>query len=281
MDAPTSLPSPFPSPPRPSLPPCQRPPPHSRLILDCSRPPSPVHPPTPSLALTSSPLLLSIRAPPFVPSTLPLSHSISLYLSSPNVFIVAVFSRDSSPFAVCPCIASSLPRALRTKRARARSAPRVALRSPLENVLTTSVLLFLRRSARLLSRARARERSVLPLSTVFSTHSVCSANPFLSLPSLLQQRASFSTGNFPSLRTFRTLRTPFLSLAIPNLVSDLGCFFPPLFFVSSSSSFSFPLFFSSWILFPLHERCSATLYFFQIGIFPITFFIFCKGSYSF
>lgn len=148
-------------------------------------------PPTPSLALTSSPLLLSIRAPPFVPSTLPLSHSISLYLSSPNVFIVAVFSRDSSPFAVCPCIASSLPRALRTKRARARSlaplraAPRVALRSPLENVLTTSVLLFLRRSARLLSRerarARARERSVLPLSTVFSAHSVCSANPFLSL----------------------------------------------------------------------------------------------------
>lgn len=48
---------------------------------------------------------------------------------------------------------------------------------PLENVLTTSVLLFLRRSARLLSRARAG--SVLPLSTMFSAHSVFH-DPFLS-----------------------------------------------------------------------------------------------------
>lgn len=51
------------------------------LILDCLFPPPPPSSPPPpvlSLALTSSPLLLSIRGP--------------LYLSSPNVFIVAVFS---------------------------------------------------------------------------------------------------------------------------------------------------------------------------------------------
>jgi len=69
-----------------------------------------------------------------------------LYLSSPNVF-VAVFSRDSSPFAVCPCIASSLPRALRTKR---------TFLSALPGSVLTSVLLFLQRLARLLSRASAR-----------------------------------------------------------------------------------------------------------------------------
>lgn len=265
MDAPTSLPSPFPSPPRPSLPPCQRPPPHSRLILDCSRPPTPHSVPC-SYVIPTTTLY------PGPPSSPPPSLSLTLSLSiSPH----RTFS--SSPFFLgtrrrLPFVLVSHPlfhgHSVRSARARARSAPRVALRSPLENVLTTSVLLFLRRSARLLSRerTRARERSVLPLSTVFSAHSVCSANPFLSLPSLLQQRASFSTGDFPSLRTFRSdlsaERSPRFSLAIPNLVSDLGCFFPPLFFVSSSSSFSFPLFFSPWI-FPLHERCSATLYFFS------------------
>lgn len=65
--------------------------PSSLLILDCL---CPLSPPILSLALTSSPLLLSIRGP--------------LYLSSPNVvFIVAVFSGH---VVVCPCIASSLLR---------------------------------------------------------------------------------------------------------------------------------------------------------------------------
>lgn len=116
---------------RPSLPrhPVASPPPQSLLILDCSCLP-PFHS---VLWLLRHPHYYSLSGAP-------------LYLSSPNVF-VAVFSRDSSPFAVCPCIASSLPRVLRTKR---------TFLSALPGSVLTSVLLFLQKLARLLSRASAR-----------------------------------------------------------------------------------------------------------------------------
>lgn len=146
---------------------------------------------------------------PFCPLLLRHPHYYSLsgaplYLSSPNVFIVAVFSRDSSPFAVCPCIASSLPRALRTKR---------ALLSALPGNVLTSVLLFLRRSARLLSRARS----------LFCHYPLCFlhilySTILFSLPSLLPA-SQFFASDFPSLRLPIVPEcVRLLSRAIPNLV---------------------------------------------------------------
>lgn len=107
---------------RPSLPPCQRPPPHSRLILDCSRPPSPHSVPCSYVIPTTTLYPGPPSSPP--PS---LSLALSLSISPHRTFSSSPFflgTRRRLPFAVCPCIASSLPRALRTKRARsARCSP--------------------------------------------------------------------------------------------------------------------------------------------------------------
>lgn len=232
-------------PPRPSLPPCQRPPPHSRLILDCSRPPSA---PTPSLALTSSPLLLSIRAPlrPLHPPSLSLYLTLSLSISPHRTF-------SSSPFFLgtrrrLPFVLVSHP-LFHGHSVRSALAPRVALRSPLENVLTTSVLLFLRRSARLLSRERARARAVCfaIIHCVFCTF--CVLRESYSLSSLAFTAASqFFHRRFPfpaylPIQPERGALAPFLSRNSESRFRS-RMFFSPLFFVSSSSSFSFPLFFS-------------------------------------
>lgn len=208
--------------------PVPSPPPLSLLILDCSRSP------TLSRALTSSPLLLSIRGP-------------SLYLSSPNVFIVAVFSRDSSPFAVCPCIASSLPRALRTKRALLSALP--------WNVLTTSVLLFLRRSARLLSRARTLCFAIIHY--VFCTF--CVPRSFSLFPRFYQ-RASFSTDDFPSLRLpiVPEWRSPRFSRNSESRLRSRGLFLFPLLSL---------FLFSSPLDIPLHYREILRFIFFKLEYF--------------
>lgn len=229
-------------------------------------------PPTPSLALTSSPLLLSIRAP-FVPSTLPLSHSISLYLSSPNVFIVAVFSRDSSPFAVCPCIASSLPRALRTKRARARALARSLARSarcsplsPGERINDECFTLSPEVGPFAFARARARARAVCfaIIHCVFCTF--CVLRESFSLSSLAFTAASqFFHRRFPfpaylPIRPERGALAPFLSRNSESRFRS-RMFFSPLFFVSSSSSFSFPLFFSPWIFLSTRDAVRRFIFF--------------------
>lgn len=142
------------------------PPPLSRLILDCSRPPL-------------RPLLL--RHP----------HYYSLSGASLSISPHRTFS--SSPFFLgtrrrLPFVLVSHPlfhgRAFRTKRARVASA------LP-GNVLTTSVLLFLRRSARLLSRARS----------LFCHYPLCFLHILrsFSLFPRFYQRASFSIDDFPSL----------------------------------------------------------------------------------
>lgn len=145
-----------------------------------------------------------------------LSLSVSLRLSSPNVFIVAVFFLSSGLVAVCPCIASSLLRALRTKRALLSALSPLPRLPPLENVLTTSVLLFLQRSARLLSRARAVCFAIIRY--VFCTFCVYH-DPFLSSLPRFYQRASFSTDGFPfPASSYLNGGSPPVPLTIPNLV---------------------------------------------------------------
>lgn len=227
---------------RPSRPPLP-PPRHHSLHFPVSFLTAPI-PPLRPLALTSSPLLLSIRGP-------------SLCLSSPNVFIVAVFSRDSSLFAVCPCIASSLPRALRTKRARARA----LLSALLENVLTTSVLLFLRRSARLLSRAR----------TLFCHYSLCflRSTILFSLPSLLPA-SQFFHRRFPFPAIFRSCaewRSPRFSRNSESRLRPRTFFFS-LFFILFF--FVLPSLFPSPPDIPLYYGYSTTLYLCRIRIFLIS-----------
>lgn len=165
MDAPTPFPSPF-----PSLSP-------SRLSLGVALPLI---------------LLFSFLTAPVPPHSVPRSYVIPTttlypgplsYLSSPNVFIVAFFPRDSSPFAVCPCIASSLPRALRTKRALLSAHPGSVL---------TSVLLFLRQVGPF-AFARARICFAI-IHYVFCTF--CAPRSFSLFPRFYQ-RASFSRRRFP------------------------------------------------------------------------------------
>jgi len=171
------------------------PPPLSLLILDCSC----LLPPLPD----SVPLLL--RHPHY--------YSLSgapLYLSSRNVFIVAVFSRDSSPFAVCPCIASSLLRALRTKR---------ALLSALPGSLLTNVLLFTL-SPEVGPFAYARAVCFAIIHYVFCTFCI----PSFSLFPRFSQRASFSsTISFPT--SFRYLNAFVSFLAQFRISFDISYLF--------------------------------------------------------
>lgn len=147
MDAPTPFPSPFPSLP-PALPPLASPPPRSLLILDCSYPL-----PILSLALTSSPLLLSIRGP-------------SLSLLTERFHRRRFFS---GLVAVCRL---SLYRILSSTGAPYEA--RVTLRSPRERINECFTL-----SPEVGPFAFARAQSVLPLSAMFSAHSVFH-DPFLS-----------------------------------------------------------------------------------------------------
>lgn len=163
------------------------PPPLSRLILDCSRPPL-------------RPLLL--RHP----------HYYSLSGASLSISPHRTFS--SSPFFLgtrrrLPFVLVSHPlfhgRALRTKRAR------VALRSPREHINDECFTL----SPEVGPFAFARALSVLPLSTMFSAHSAL----LFSLPSLLPA-SQFFHRRFPFPVVFRSYLNGVrpVSLAIPNLV---------------------------------------------------------------
>lgn len=247
----------LPAPPLPRFPPGHRPPSLislALLILDCS--------PASCPSLLRHPHYYSLSGAP-------------LYLSSPNVFIVAVFSRDSSPFAVCPCIASSLPTgALRTKRAR------VALRSPRERI-NECFTLSLRRSARLLLRARARARAralFCHYPPVFSAHSVLHRSFSLFLrfyPSepVFRQRFPFPAPSFP----IESERDPATFLAQFRISFDISCSFSFFFFVffpSSSSGDTYTCVYIYTYIY-VYYRYSITIYLVKlIRTFLITLFFF-------
>lgn len=151
-------------------------------------------PPTRSLALTSSPLLLSIRGPsPISPHR--------TFSSSP--FFLGTRLR-------LPFVLVSHP----LFHGRSVRSARCALRSSRERINECFTLSPAGRPVCF----RARE-SVLPLSTMFSAHSVLH-DPFLSLPSLLPASQFFApTISLPYVfrSVPRSALASFLS-AIPNLV---------------------------------------------------------------